>query len=58
MLSNVFSDWKDPLKWYRRLEIVETSHPWIKCFKEPTPSHVLEEVCLKELGEDVYVPTE
>ncbi|CAK5084936.1 unnamed protein product [Meloidogyne enterolobii] len=55
MFSNVFGEWGD--RKYS-LKLVPVKHPWIECLDNPTPSHVLGEVCLKELGENVDVTTE
>ncbi|KAL7078891.1 hypothetical protein ACQ4LE_002196 [Meloidogyne hapla] len=57
MLKIVFGDWKGEL-FLSSWQLVTTTHPWIECFDKPTPSHVLEEVCLRELGENADVTTE
>ncbi|KAF7632796.1 hypothetical protein Mgra_00007785, partial [Meloidogyne graminicola] len=59
MLKNNFSNWNEKDFFNMRLkDPIEINHPWIECFNKPTTSHVIAEVCLKELGEGIDLPTE
>ncbi|CAK5074838.1 unnamed protein product [Meloidogyne enterolobii] len=58
MFRNVFGEWAGTSPWNQDFKLVPVKHPWIECLGKAIPSHVLGEVCLKELGENVDVTTE
>jgi len=58
MFRNVFGEYTGTNPWNSDFKLVPVKHPWIVCLGKAIPSHVLGEVCLKELGENVDVTTE
>jgi len=58
MFINVFGEYTGTNPWNQEFKLVPVKHPWIQCLDKAIPSHVLGEVCLKELGENVDVTTE
>ncbi|CAK5084383.1 unnamed protein product [Meloidogyne enterolobii] len=58
MFRNVFGEWSGTNPWNQDFKLAPVKHPWIECLGKAIPSHVLGEVCLKELGENVDVTTE